>query len=216
MAPTKITFSSENIPGEKALCLNHKGLSQAHITVTELGDESQSDSELSTSSTSVPSPPGVHAFGAEAEYFCLSFEVLNVLEQYGTHVGHQATTTDGSLAMWSGKLRFLPHVYHHISRSTPVQLTMPAFPCKSSNRENKVLGHLPDLGEEFALCRLNAMAEDVAKVYKQALGNSLSCNVTVFMFLDKEEAGHPGRNPNMQSEESKADCTADQCKRPGV
>jgi pyoverdine/dityrosine biosynthesis protein Dit1 len=28
-----------------------------------------------------------------------------------------------------------------------------------------VLGHLPDLGEELALCRLNAMAADVAKIY---------------------------------------------------
>lgn len=34
------------------------------------------------------------------------------------------------------------------------------------NRENKVLGHLPDLGEELALRRLNAMAESVKDVYK--------------------------------------------------
>ena len=34
------------------------------------------------------------------------------------------------------------------------------------NRENKVLGHLPDLGEELALRRLNAMAENVKEVYQ--------------------------------------------------
>jgi pyoverdine/dityrosine biosynthesis protein Dit1 len=34
------------------------------------------------------------------------------------------------------------------------------------NRENKVLGHLPDLGEELALRRLNAMAESVKEVYE--------------------------------------------------
>jgi hypothetical protein len=33
------------------------------------------------------------------------------------------------------------------------------------NRANKVLGHLPDLGEELALCRLHAMGEDIKKVY---------------------------------------------------
>lgn len=30
---------------------------------------------------------------------------------------------------------------------------------------NKVLGHLPDLGEELALCRLNALGEDVMELY---------------------------------------------------
>ena len=34
------------------------------------------------------------------------------------------------------------------------------------NRENKVLGHLPDLAEELALRRLNAMADSVKEVYE--------------------------------------------------
>lgn len=33
------------------------------------------------------------------------------------------------------------------------------------NRKNKVLGHLPDLGEELALRRLHAMGMDIGKVY---------------------------------------------------
>lgn len=30
---------------------------------------------------------------------------------------------------------------------------------------NKVLGHLPDLGEELALRRLNTIGEDIKRVY---------------------------------------------------
>lgn len=33
------------------------------------------------------------------------------------------------------------------------------------NRKNKVLGNLPDLGEELALRRLHAMGMDIGKVY---------------------------------------------------
>jgi hypothetical protein len=133
MALAKISssVSAEDVPIVDVLKFENKGLSQAQITITELSDDTESDSESSILSLPAASPPGIRAFGAEAEHFRLSFEVLNVLEQYGTHVGHQTPTEDGSPVMWSGKLRFLPHVYHHISRSQPVQLTMPAFPCKS-------------------------------------------------------------------------------------
>jgi hypothetical protein len=140
MAIAKIIFSTEDTISDGVLSLESKSLSQARITVTELSEDSLSDSESSTSSTPALSPPGIHGFGAEAEYFRLSFEVLNVLEQYGTHVGHENPTADGGPAIWSGKLRFLPHVYHHISRSKPVQLTMPAFPCKSVSGSGSTRG----------------------------------------------------------------------------
>ena len=33
------------------------------------------------------------------------------------------------------------------------------------NHEDKVLGSLPDLGEELALCHLDNMAQEIKKVY---------------------------------------------------
>ena len=33
------------------------------------------------------------------------------------------------------------------------------------NRDSKVLGHLPDLGEELALMRLHSMAVEIEAVY---------------------------------------------------
>ncbi|GAB7336005.1 hypothetical protein MBLNU13_g08832t1 [Cladosporium sp. NU13] len=141
-------------------------LKGVHTIITEIDFDSQPDSVGTPSSHPISSPKQLGDFSVEAEYFRLSFDVLNVLEKYGTHVGLSDTTAPTGPIPWSGKLRFLPHVYHHISRSTPVQLTIPAFPCKSLNRENKVLGHLPDLGEELALRRLNTIAESVKEVYE--------------------------------------------------
>lgn len=108
------------------------------VVITEIDVDSQSDSEETPSSHSISSPKQLGDFSVEAEYFRLSFEVLNVLEKYGTHVGLSDATAPTGHVPWSGKLRFLPHVYHHISRSTPVQLTMPAFPCKSVSSIHRV------------------------------------------------------------------------------
>jgi hypothetical protein len=113
-------------------------LKGVHTVMTEIDDSSQSDSEETPSSHPISSPKQLSDFSVEAEYFRLSFDVLNVLEKYGTHVGLSDTTAPTGPVPWSGKLRFLPHVYHHISRSTPVQLTMPAFPCKSVSSIHRV------------------------------------------------------------------------------
>jgi pyoverdine/dityrosine biosynthesis protein Dit1 len=45
-------------------------------------------------------------------------------------------------------------------------MLLPGFPFKSPNNKTKVLGVLPDLGEELALKRLDSMAVAVEKVYE--------------------------------------------------
>ncbi|OCK74769.1 hypothetical protein K432DRAFT_363146 [Lepidopterella palustris CBS 459.81] len=108
---------------------------------------------------------------SEVEHLRLSFEILNVLESYSRHIVPKAIDRNGAIGaasvapFWIGKGKFLPHVYHHVRHRQAIPLTLPAFPCKSPNRVDKVLGHLPDLGEELALCRLDALAKDVGRVY---------------------------------------------------
>jgi pyoverdine/dityrosine biosynthesis protein Dit1/AcrR family transcriptional regulator len=58
----------------------------------------------------------------------------------------------------------LPKLHFFISQSWPVQLILPAFPAKSPNRQ-KVLGALPDLGEEIALTFLQSLCDDIRQVY---------------------------------------------------
>jgi len=54
----------------------------------------------------------------------------------------------------------------HVLKNETVRMVLPAFPFKSPNRKDKVLGNLPDLGEELALMHLNGLCESIAEVYE--------------------------------------------------
>ena len=51
-----------------------------------------------------------------------------------------------------------------MSRNLRLELCLPAFPCKSSNLR-KVLGVVPDKGEELALRRLHEFVRLVKEIY---------------------------------------------------
>ncbi|PWY85436.1 hypothetical protein BO83DRAFT_328707 [Aspergillus eucalypticola CBS 122712] len=54
---------------------------------------------------------------------------------------------------------------NQIRAKQPIQMILPAFPFKSPNRENKVLGSLPDKGEEISLAHLNGLCAAIGDVY---------------------------------------------------
>jgi len=55
-------------------------------------------------------------------------------------------------------------MYYFIERNLPIEFVLPAFPAKSPNR-SKVLGKLPDLGEQIALTALNDMCKEICTIY---------------------------------------------------
>lgn len=52
-----------------------------------------------------------------------------------------------------------------VTANKPIGLVLPAFPFKSPNRTDKVLGALPDAGEELALMHLNGLASAILRIY---------------------------------------------------
>ncbi|KAF9692193.1 hypothetical protein EKO04_009986 [Ascochyta lentis] len=85
--------------------------------------------------------------------------VLKIIEQYG--LNYERT---GS---WNGFETFFPIVLAQVSRGEPIKMLLPGFPFKSPNSRDKVLGNLPDLGEELALKHLNGLCENIKAVYEQ-------------------------------------------------
>ncbi len=73
----------------------------------------------------------------------------------------QEGVTDGGEADFA---LHLPKVRRAISLQEPVSLLLPAFPAKSPS-PTKVLGVLPDMAEEIALCRLEALCEEIEAIY---------------------------------------------------
>ncbi|KAF2759536.1 Clavaminate synthase-like protein [Pseudovirgaria hyperparasitica] len=65
-----------------------------------------------------------------------------------------------------GALTFLSIIYRYIKHNKPIALALPAFPFKSPNSESKVLGVLPDKGEELALAHLNGMCDAIADIHE--------------------------------------------------
>ena len=60
---------------------------------------------------------------------------------------------------------FLALIKSQVTVRQPVQMVIPAFPMKSPNRTSKVLGRLPDLGEELALRHLDGLCANIRDVY---------------------------------------------------
>lgn len=65
-----------------------------------------------------------------------------------------------------GREVFSPRVYRHVAAGRKIPMVLPAFPAKSVNTTDKVLGSYPDLGEELALDRLNDLCTRIQKVYE--------------------------------------------------
>lgn len=52
-----------------------------------------------------------------------------------------------------------------VASNQPIHLVLPGFPCKSPNKETKVIGVLPDSGEEVALAHINGLAAAIEDAY---------------------------------------------------
>lgn len=84
--------------------------------------------------------------------------ILKVIESYG--VNYEKTGEE-----WKGLSSFTPTVVEQVKNNKAIRMILPAFPFKSPNARDKVLGVLPDLGEELALYHLNGLCKNIEQVY---------------------------------------------------
>jgi hypothetical protein len=105
---------------------------------------------------SLERPAIVEIFSNERK---MAVDILKVIESYGVDYEKNG-------ASWKGLESFVPTVMAQVERQEPIRMILPAFPFKSPNARDKVLGILPDFGEELALAHLNGLCENVAQVYK--------------------------------------------------
>lgn len=87
--------------------------------------------------------------------------ILDVLERY--RLRQRDGTSDRNE---EGRKRFLPIVIKRVAAAEPIHMVLPAFPFKSPNNDSKVLGTVPDKGEEIALRHLNGICESIKEVYE--------------------------------------------------
>lgn len=66
----------------------------------------------------------------------------------------------------AGRPKFLAVISRFVRSKQKVVMCLPAFPFKSANKVEKVLGTLPDKAEELALGRLNTMCATIGQFYE--------------------------------------------------
>ncbi|KAI9320353.1 Pyoverdine/dityrosine biosynthesis protein-domain-containing protein, partial [Zopfochytrium polystomum] len=91
----------------------------------------------------------------------LTDAVVDIFDQ------HLRNHLPGGADRWQavGRVAFSATVRFYVERSMPIRFVLPAFPCKSPNTESKVLGTLPDLGEELALRTMDFVGKMIKQVY---------------------------------------------------
>ena len=63
------------------------------------------------------------------------------------------------------KPKMLDTLRSFVARQEPINMVVPAYPFKSPNRESKVLGPDPDVGERMSLQHLNSIGARIQKIY---------------------------------------------------
>ncbi|KAF4968849.1 hypothetical protein FSARC_3815 [Fusarium sarcochroum] len=89
-----------------------------------------------------------------------SSKILDIIGRYRLKRGENIYSQADESA-----LKFIALIYTHVKAGHPVPLCLPAFPFKSPNSTSKVLGNLPDKGEEIALAHLNGLCEAIGDVH---------------------------------------------------
>ena len=103
----------------------------------------------------------------------LSLQILDIIQRYGHNVNSQNIP-------WAGKSKFLPFVEEFVKKNEAVRMVLPAFPFKSPNRKDKVLGSMPDLGEELALMHLNGLCDSITEIYEPGANITITSDGLVY------------------------------------
>jgi pyoverdine/dityrosine biosynthesis protein Dit1 len=109
---------------------------------------------------SLPIKPATGPQTQKTKYI-IANRILDVLERY--RLRQRDGTCDRNE---EGRKRFLPIVVKRVEAKDPIHMVLPAFPFKSPNNISKVLGKIPDKGEEIALAHLNGICESIKSIYE--------------------------------------------------
>src|SRR3984957_985435 len=92
----------------------------------------------------------------------LELKIVDILENKLLSI---RLPSQGDLYDERGRNELLKKVQTFTQENRPIQLLLPAFPCKSPNLE-KVCGKLPDAGELYALEYLNGVCREISFLYE--------------------------------------------------
>ncbi|KAF5878166.1 putative transferase family protein [Botrytis fragariae] len=170
-----------------------KSLNDENVAKFEILIKSGDDAPLSSTSTTkpvskskspevlpvapAPAPAPVHTPDLSTSTETLPRKILRIIQSYGQN------EPDPTGSPWLGMVKFDPIVQKHVADCEPIKMVLPAFPWKSVNKVDKVLGRLPDFGEELALARLNQLCNDIGEIYEYGAEVTITSDGLVYSDL---------------------------------
>lgn len=103
----------------------------------------------------------------------LATEIVDIIQRYGQNTN----TADNP---WASRQRWLAVVERYVEAGKAVRMILPAFPWKSLNKVDKVVGALPDFGEELAMAHLNGLCESISEVYEHGAQLTIASDGLVY------------------------------------
>ncbi len=117
----------------------------------------------------------------------ISQQIYEVLDLYRVPYDIDAhsidLTIDTTPQAIQGVEQCIQNITHFVAYNRPIQMLLVGFPFKSSNREQKVLGHLPDMAERKSLEYLQEMLNKIKKAYKPGAKVLIFCDGIPFADL---------------------------------
>ncbi|KAG8670971.1 hypothetical protein FPOAC2_04275 [Fusarium poae] len=120
-----------------------------------------SSSSLGTEMTGPPTTDEKTEDSTETKVSETSERILDVILEYSLNKFDSTAELHNK-----GRPKFLAIISRFVSTRQKVVMCLPAFPFKSANKVEKVLGNLPDKAEEVSLSRLNTMCATIGNFYE--------------------------------------------------
>ncbi|RSL38658.1 hypothetical protein CEP53_014687 [Fusarium sp. AF-6] len=119
-----------------------------------------SSSSIPTEMTGPPTTDDNMEGPSETKVLETSNRILDVILEYSLNKFDSTAELHNA-----GRPKFLAVISRFVRERQKVAMCLPAFPFKSANKVEKVLGALPDKAEELALGRLNTMCATIGQYY---------------------------------------------------
>ncbi|KAM0351065.1 hypothetical protein ACHAPU_002846 [Fusarium lateritium] len=160
---TKVSLDAASVPESDFLGLQTPAVAIATSDVS-LDDTMSTRSSSSSVPTDVTGPPITEDSvedPSEAQVSEISNRILDIILEYSLNKFNNTAELHNA-----GRPKFLAVISRFVRARQRVDMCLPAFPFKSANKVEKVLGTLPDKAEELALARLNSMCTTIGQFYE--------------------------------------------------
>ncbi|GKU06934.1 unnamed protein product, partial [Fusarium langsethiae] len=160
---TDVSPDHTNVSGPDLLKLKTPAITIAasDVSFDDTMSTRSSSSSLATEMTGPLATDDITEDPSEAKVSETSERILDVILEYSLN------KFDSTAELHTkGRPKFLTIISHFVRAQQKAVMCLPAFPFKSANTVEKVLGNLPDKAEELSLARLDSMCATIGRFYE--------------------------------------------------